>query len=72
MSVYDSPLLYCLQETGAWVKALCELIPMVDKEVLKSQVMSMALSKGQMEDNANSRIICARILGACAPYLVSG
>jgi len=62
----------CLQETEAWVSALCELIPMLDKETLKSQVMSMALSKGDMEDNASSRVICARILGACAPFLVSG
>eukprot|EP00983_Pelagomonas_calceolata_P087947 1157079-Pelagomonas_calceolata.AAC.10 len=60
-----------LQETEAWVSALCELIPVLDKETLKSQVMSMALSKGDMEDNASSRVICARILGACAPYLVS-
>lgn len=57
------------QETSAWVKALCELIPVLDKETLKSQVMSMALSKGEVEDNANSRVICARILGALAPYL---
>ncbi|KAF5829639.1 hypothetical protein DUNSADRAFT_15706 [Dunaliella salina] len=57
------------EETEAWVSALCELIPVLDKETLKSQVMSMALSKGDMEDNASSRVICARILGACAPYL---
>lgn len=59
-----------MQETEAWLQALFELIPVLDKETLKSEVMSMALSKGDVEENPNSRVICARILGAIAPFLV--
>ncbi len=44
---------------------------MLDKETLRTEVLSMALSKGDMEDNTTSRIICARILGAMAQYMVS-
>jgi hypothetical protein len=59
-----------IQETDAWIRALFELVPMLDKEVLKSEVLSMALSKGDMEENIGSRVICARILGAISTYLV--
>jgi hypothetical protein len=61
---------FAVQEIEAWVQALCDLIPALDKETLKSQVLSLALSKGEMEGNTNARIICARILGAAAPFLV--
>ncbi len=59
-----------LQETDAWLNTLFELAPLLDKEVLKSEVLSLALSKGDVEGSVSSRIICARILGALAPRLV--
>ena len=62
----------CLQETDAWLNTLFELAPLLDKEVLKSEVLSLALSKGDVEGSVSSRIICARILGALAPRLVRG
>jgi len=57
------------EETEAWVKALFELMPMLDKEVLKSEIMSLALSKGDVEDSVGSRMLAARILGALAPFM---
>ncbi|KAJ9523823.1 hypothetical protein QJQ45_020014 [Haematococcus lacustris] len=59
------------EETQAWLGALFELVPYLDKDVVKSEVLSLALSKGDMEENVNSRVICAHILGAIAPCLVS-
>ncbi len=35
-----------------------------------AQVLSMALSKGDVEENINSRVICARILGVLAVFMV--
>lgn len=43
---------------------------MLDKEGMKGEVLSTALSKGDMEDSAASRVICIRILGALACYMV--
>mmetsp|Transcript_9565 Transcript_9565/g.20370 ORF Transcript_9565/g.20370 Transcript_9565/m.20370 type:complete len:882 (+) Transcript_9565:180-2825(+) len=57
------------EETEGWLKALFELVPLLDKEVLRSEVLSLALSKGDVEESVNSRAICARILGAVAPCL---
>lgn len=56
-------------ETDAWLNTLFELAPLLDKEVLKSEVLSLALSKGDVEGSVSSRTICARILGALAPRL---
>lgn len=64
------PLLALLQETDAWLATLFELIPLLDKEVLKGEVLSLALSKGDVEGSVTSRTICARVLGALAPRLV--
>lgn len=60
-----------MQETEAWLGALFEVIPLLDKETLKTEVLSTALSKGDVEENVNARILCVRILGAIAPFLVS-
>lgn len=67
-----TPPALAAQETEAWMKALFELIPMLDKECLKSEIMSLALSKSDVEDNVGSRMLAARILGALAPCLVRG
>ncbi|PNH10870.1 Serine/threonine-protein phosphatase 4 regulatory subunit 4 [Tetrabaena socialis] len=56
-------------ETDAWLNTLFELIPLLDKEVLKTEVLSLALSKGDVEGVVGSRTICVRILGALAPRL---
>ncbi|KXZ47380.1 hypothetical protein GPECTOR_35g818 [Gonium pectorale] len=57
------------EETDAWLNTLFELIPLLDKEVLKTEVLSLALSKGDVEGVVGSRTICVRILGALAPRL---
>lgn len=46
------------------------LIPLLDKEVLRSEVASLALSKGDVDESVNSRVICARILGAMSGWMV--
>ena len=46
------------------------MVPMLDKESLKSEVLSLALSKGDVDESINSRMLCAKILGFIAPYLV--
>ena len=58
------------QEIEAWLHALFVLIPLLDREVLKSEVASLALSKGDVEESVVSRCICARILGAVSAQLV--
>lgn len=60
-----------LQETEAWLQTLGELIPALDKEVLKTEVLSLALSKGDVEGNVGSKVLCAKILGSLAARLVS-
>ncbi|KAG2485883.1 hypothetical protein HYH03_015466 [Edaphochlamys debaryana] len=57
------------EETDAWLNTLFELIPLLDKEVLKTEVLSLALSKGDVEGVVGSKTICVRILGALAPRL---
>ncbi|EFJ50926.1 hypothetical protein VOLCADRAFT_88347 [Volvox carteri f. nagariensis] len=57
------------EETDAWLNTLFELIPLMDKEVLKTEVLSLALSKGDVEGVVGSKTICVRILGALAPRL---
>lgn len=39
--------------------------------MLKAEVVTLALSKGEVEESVSSRCICARILGAAAKGLVS-
>lgn len=65
-----SPVPRGLQETDAWLSTLFDLIPLLDKEVLKTEVLSLALSKGDVEGAVGSKTICVRILGALAPRLV--
>lgn len=54
-----------------WLQTLWELIPALDKEVLKSDVLSLALSKGDVDGNVGSKVMCTKILAALAPRLVS-
>ncbi|GAX81677.1 hypothetical protein CEUSTIGMA_g9105.t1 [Chlamydomonas eustigma] len=57
------------EETEAWLRTLFELVPFLDKESLKSEVVSLALSKADVEESVMSRCICARILGPVAAQL---
>jgi hypothetical protein len=67
-----APCSCSFQETDAWLTTLFELIPLLDKTVLKAEVLSLALSKGDVEGVVGSKTICVRILGALAPRLVRG
>ncbi|GAX76223.1 hypothetical protein CEUSTIGMA_g3667.t1 [Chlamydomonas eustigma] len=57
------------EETDAWLRSLFELIPWLDKESLKSEVLTLAMSKADVEESVMSRCICARILGPVAAHL---
>ncbi|KAG1661126.1 hypothetical protein FOA52_011856 [Chlamydomonas sp. UWO 241] len=57
------------EEVDAWMRAMFALVPLLDKEVLKSEVATLALSKGDVAESQVSRAICARLLGALAKQL---
>ncbi len=61
---------HCTQEIAAWLKALNLLMPLLDKEVLRSEVVQLAVSKGEVAESMYSRCICAHIAGGVSKYLV--
>ena len=52
------------------MEAMDLLIPLLSNEALQGEVMSLALSKGDVAGSLASRAICARIMGAVAPCMV--
>ena len=54
------------EEVEAWLQVLFTLVPILDKQVVKSEVLPLALSKAVMEESVLSRCICARVLGSIA------
>lgn len=57
------------EETDAWLKALYELVPLLDKQVLRAEVLSLAMSKGDSDGDVTARVTCCKILGAVSPHL---
>lgn len=55
----------------AWVRALSEMLPLLSRDVMVSQVVPLALSKGEVNAPVQSRVTCTRVLGAVALHMVS-
>lgn len=45
------------EEVEAWLQVLFTLVPIIDKQVLKSEVLPLALSKAVMEESVLSRSV---------------
>lgn len=54
----------------AWLAALAELLPAIGRDAAMDCVVPLALAKGRVEEGAPSRVLCCRLLGAAAPWLV--
>eukprot|EP00877_Chromochloris_zofingiensis_P001409 jgi/Chrzof1/11269/Cz05g30020.t1 len=59
------------EEMDAWVRALSEMLPLLSRDVMVSQVVPLALSKGEVNAPVQSRVTCTRVLGAVALHMVS-
>ncbi|GBF98978.1 hypothetical protein Rsub_11564 [Raphidocelis subcapitata] len=53
----------------AWLAVLLELLPVLPREATLSEVVPLALAKGQVDCGVASRVLCCRLLGALTPWL---
>jgi hypothetical protein len=58
------------QVCDAWLGALTELLPALGREAILSEVLPLALAKGQVDCGVASRVLCCRLLGTLTPWLV--
>ena len=54
---------------SAWLETLLDVIELLPKDVLRSDVLSLAVTKGQLAQSVHSRIACCKILGKIATQL---
>ncbi|XP_044595506.1 serine/threonine-protein phosphatase 4 regulatory subunit 4-like isoform X2 [Cotesia glomerata] len=47
----------------AWLETLLDVIELLPSEVIKREILQVAISKGQLSQPVNSRIICCKLLG---------
>ncbi|XP_046821334.1 serine/threonine-protein phosphatase 4 regulatory subunit 4-like isoform X1 [Vespa crabro] len=53
----------------AWLETLLDVIDLMPIEVIKTQILPMAISKGQLSQPVYSRMMCSRLLGKiCARF----
>eukprot|EP00854_Cymbomonas_tetramitiformis_P006681 gene6681-7997_t len=52
-----------------WLDTLYALVPVLSAEVLEREVTELALSKGEVDETVQSRVICCKVLGSIAPRL---
>ncbi|XP_074642861.1 serine/threonine-protein phosphatase 4 regulatory subunit 4-like [Tubulanus polymorphus] len=59
---------------GAWLDTLLDVIELLPKDIIKRDVLSKAVAKGQLSQSVQSRLSCCRILGKIAtkfePFLI--
>ncbi|KAK2169619.1 hypothetical protein LSH36_8g03024 [Paralvinella palmiformis] len=59
---------------NAWLDTLLDVIDLLPKDVIKKDIMSLAVSKGQLSQSVQSRLACCRILGKIAtkfdPFII--
>ena len=53
----------------AWLASLFAMLPWLSQASMRADVSDLALSKGQVEETVESRVVCCRIMGALAPHL---
>ncbi|XP_057326164.1 serine/threonine-protein phosphatase 4 regulatory subunit 4-like isoform X4 [Microplitis mediator] len=47
----------------AWLETLLDVIELLPSEVIKREILQVAISKGQLSQPVSSRIICCKLLG---------
>ncbi|XP_054723617.1 serine/threonine-protein phosphatase 4 regulatory subunit 4-like, partial [Uloborus diversus] len=48
---------------NAWMETLLDVIDLLPKEVIKGEILSLAVNKGQMSQPVPSRLLCCKLLG---------
>ncbi|XP_064621258.1 serine/threonine-protein phosphatase 4 regulatory subunit 4-like isoform X2 [Lineus longissimus] len=51
---------------GAWLDTLLDVIDLLPKDVIKKDVLAIAVAKGQLSQSVQSRLACCKILGKIA------
>ena len=69
----EHELLTCghpLQVMNAWLACFHAMAPVLDKGMLKSKILPLALSKGANDNTSvQARVVCCALLGSLAPRL---
>lgn len=59
---------------SAWMETLLDVIDLLPKEILKRDILTLAVSKGQLSQPLSSRLLCCKILGKICtkfePYII--
>ena len=59
-----------LQVISAWLKCFHAIVPLLDKAVLKTKILPVALAKGANDETSvRSRVVCCAMLGSMATCL---
>ncbi|XP_064600821.1 serine/threonine-protein phosphatase 4 regulatory subunit 4-like [Liolophura sinensis] len=48
---------------NAWLETLLDVIDLLPKDVIKKDILSIAVAKGQLSQSVQARLACSRILG---------
>jgi len=51
---------------NAWLETLLDVIELLPKEILKKEILGVAVAKGQLSESVQSRLSCCQILGKLA------
>ncbi|KAL5008249.1 hypothetical protein ScPMuIL_013830 [Solemya velum] len=51
---------------NAWLETLLDVIELLPKDVIKKDILSIAIAKGQLSQSVQSRLSCCKILGKIA------
>ncbi|XP_042903187.1 serine/threonine-protein phosphatase 4 regulatory subunit 4 isoform X2 [Parasteatoda tepidariorum] len=59
---------------NAWMETLLDVIDLLPKEIVKGEILTLAVNKGQMSQPVSSRLLCCKILGKIClkfdPYVI--
>ena len=56
--------LNCAEFTNIWLDALIKVVPYLSNDVVKRDVLPMAISKGRLSQPTSSRLHSCKIIGA--------
>ncbi|XP_055945697.1 serine/threonine-protein phosphatase 4 regulatory subunit 4-like [Argiope bruennichi] len=48
---------------NAWMETLLDVIDLLPKEIVKGEILTLAVNKGQMSQPMSSRLLCCKMLG---------
>ncbi|GFR26062.1 hypothetical protein TNCT_568761 [Trichonephila clavata] len=48
---------------NAWMETLLDVIDLLPKEIVKGEILTLAVNKGQMSQPVSSRLLCCKMLG---------